>query len=67
NGIMNGFLHYTTPSMAIISCETGNDYGHPHKETIDYLTAENVEILRTDLLGSIVLVSDGTTITRKTA
>ena len=64
-GIMYGFLHYTTPSMAIISCETGNDYGHPHAETIDYLTSENVEILRTDELGSIVLVSDGNTITKK--
>lgn len=67
NGIPYGFLHYVKPSIAVISCGEGNKYGHPHKETIDELTANNVEILRTDLEGSIVFVSDGEAFTRKTA
>lgn len=65
NGITYGFLHYVQPEMAIISCGVDNDYGHPHQETLDELAKYEVEVLRTDLLGSIVLVSDGETITQK--
>ena len=65
-GISFGFLHYVKPTVAVISCGEGNKYGHPHKETLDELSANNVEIIRTDLEGSIVFVSDGETMTRKT-
>lgn len=67
NGIIHGFLHYVKPEMAIISCGTGNKYGHPHKVTLDELAANNVEVHRTDLEGTIVLVSDGETIGIKPA
>ena len=66
NGIMYGFLYYVEPKIGVISCGVDNDYGHPHKETLDELEEFDVEILRTDLLGSIVLTSDGTNITQKT-
>ena len=56
------FLLACSPKYAVISCEKGNTYGHPHKETIDILTKHNIETLRTDLSGTIIFTSDGTSI-----
>lgn len=50
------FLNQIKPSIAIISCETGNDYGHPHKETLDKLNKMKVTIYRTDKDGNILLI-----------
>jgi Predicted hydrolase (metallo-beta-lactamase superfamily) len=57
------FLSAINPTAAIISCGTGNTYGHPHRETIDSLVDEGVEIYRVDQLGSIVFKADGAEIT----
>ena len=46
------FIKYISPSEAIISVGK-NSYGHPHKETLITLEEQNVEIKRTDILGSI--------------
>jgi competence protein ComEC len=43
---------------AIISNGYANRYGHPHSKVLDRLKQNNVEIYRTDLEGSIELVSD---------
>lgn len=64
-GIANGFLYYTKPEIAIISCGEGNKFGHPHQETLDELARNNVEVHRTDLEGSIVIVSDGENVSLK--
>ncbi|NFE95843.1 UNVERIFIED_ORG: MBL fold protein [Clostridium botulinum] len=56
------FLAKVNPRYAIVSCGKGNDYGHPHKETIDKLNAKNIEILRTDVSGTIISTSDGNNI-----
>ncbi len=56
------FLDKVNPQYAVISVEKGNDYGHPHKETIERLAQKGVNILRTDEMGTIVLVSDGSNI-----
>ncbi|OSA95066.1 UNVERIFIED_ORG: MBL fold protein [Clostridium botulinum] len=53
------FLDKINPKYAIVSCGKGNDYGHPHKETIDKLNTKNIEILRTDVSGTIVSTSNG--------
>lgn len=53
------FLDAIHPNIAVIFAETGNSYGHPHKEIIERLEKKHVEILRTDLLGTIVIKSDG--------
>lgn len=53
------FLRYASPRYAVISCGKDNSYGHPHKEATDRLSACGAEILRTDLLGDITIVSDG--------
>ena len=55
------FLNQTKPEISIISCGKDNDYGHPHKETLKSLKKIDSEVYRTDLLGTIRLISDGTT------
>ena len=60
------FLQAVTPEYALISSNPrGNDFGHPHAVTISKLEQVGAEIYRTDTLGDIVLVTDGTTITVK--
>ena len=39
-------------------CGEGNTYGHPDKVVVDRLAAAKVDILRTDLEGTIVICSD---------
>ncbi len=55
----DAFLDAVDPTYAVISCGEGNTYGHPHVEIVEKLQAKGVEILRTDLLGSIVFISNG--------
>ena len=54
------FLDAVDPAIALISCGEGNSYGHPHAEVLERLEAREIEIHRTDIEGSIVLISDGT-------
>jgi competence protein ComEC len=56
------FLREIMPKYAVISCETGNSYGHPHEETMSRLRDANVKLFRTDLQGTITAVSDGATV-----
>ncbi|GFP75204.1 ComEC/Rec2 family competence protein [Clostridium fungisolvens] len=59
------FLSKVSPSVAVISCGKGNDYGHPHKETLKTLEDAKVKVYRTDLSGTIVITSDGNNINVK--
>jgi competence protein ComEC len=53
-------LTATHPRVAIISCGIGNAFGHPHQETLDHLAAvTGLRLHRTDLEGSVEVVSDG--------
>ncbi|NFO40760.1 MBL fold metallo-hydrolase [Clostridium botulinum] len=56
------FLDKVNPKYAIVSCGKGNDYGHPHQETIDKINKKGIEILRTDVSGTIISTSDGNNI-----
>ena len=56
------FLKEISPDVAVISCGYKNQYGHPHKSTLDTLDKNNVLTYRTDILGNIVFYSDGDTI-----
>src|SRR3989338_11171414 len=56
------FIGYASPEYAIISAGKNNRYGHPHQEVMDILEKFGVKTLRTDLLGSIIMKSDGESI-----
>ena len=53
------FLAAVSPEIAVIQCGEGNEYGHPHLETLERLEAQNVTVYRTDLSGSSVITADG--------
>ncbi len=55
------FLDAVDPQYAVISCGKNNTYGHPHQEVLERLN-EDVVVLRTDELGTIIMSSDGDTI-----
>ena len=57
------FLREVLPEYAVISVGTGNTYGHPSADTLSRLYDEGAQVYRTDLLGTIVAVSDGTSVT----
>ena len=57
------FVYETDPEYAIVSVGADNSYGHPHDEIVDRYKDAGVPMLRTDELGTILAVSDGTEIT----
>lgn len=56
------FLDKVNPKYAIVSAGKDNDYGHPHKATMDKMKSRGIKIYRTDESGTIVCTSDGKTI-----
>ena len=56
------FLRAVSPSCAVISCGTGNDYGHPHARVLNALKKAGANLYRTDLQGTVCCVSDGRTV-----
>lgn len=57
------FLAAVQPSLAAISVGADNSYGHPAEEALARLEAVGAVIYRTDLHGTIVITSDGTSLT----
>ena len=55
------FLRLVKPEAALISCGAGNDYGHPHKETMKKFHDLKLHIFETDKNGTITVTSDGST------
>ena len=53
------FLNKVDPDYGVICCGRNNEYGHPHDAPIGRLFRADVELYRTDLMGSVVLVTDG--------
>ena len=56
------FLYEVNPQYGVISVGEGNSYGHPHEEPLSRLHDAGVTLYRTDLLGAVVLRSDGETL-----
>lgn len=52
-------LSVLRPQVAVISCGAGNDYGHPHRETLDTLSRYEAQVVRTDESGHIVVTVEG--------
>ena len=53
------FLDRVKPSCAVISCGEGNDYGHPHSETLEKLSDIGAAVYRTDLDGTVIIETQG--------
>lgn len=53
------FLEKIKPDVSIISCAETNDYGHPHKETIDSLDKVHSITYKTASKGTILIKSSG--------
>lgn len=60
----NEFLRAVSPKIAVIQSGIGNSYGHPHAEALSRLSACGAKVYRCDEQGTIVLKTDGKTITR---
>ena len=56
------FIKAVAPKIGIISCGIDNKYGHPCQVTLDTLDKYGVSVYRTDMLGTIIVTSDGNTI-----
>lgn len=52
-------LDEVAPSVALVSVGAGNRYGHPSPVVLDALRARQVQVVRTDDSGSIVVTIDG--------
>jgi competence protein ComEC len=53
-------LAVVQPRIAIISCGTDNEYGHPHAITLEHLAAvPGITVHRTDIEGTVEVVADG--------
>ncbi len=55
----SAFLKKTDPVYGVISCGRDNSYGHPHAEVLARLEDEDVQVYRTDTMGTVQAVSDG--------
>ncbi len=60
------FVKRVAPEYAVFEVGSPNDYGHPHKETVQTYTDAGCTFLRTDMNGSIVFTSDGKSLTYET-
>ncbi len=61
------FMKKVNPKYVVISAGEGNSYGHPHSEILNYCRMHNIEVYRTDEMGTIILKSDGKNITFNTS
>lgn len=59
NGMNETLYKQVNPQIALISCGEGNDYGHPHRETMELLNRNHCQIYRTDRDGTICILADG--------
>ena len=53
------FITATSPGLVIHSADVGNQYGHPHQETIDLYRANGIRQLQTGSSGHITVQTDG--------
>lgn len=53
------FIVAVSPEVAVYSCGEGNDYGHPHRETVNRINRVGAESYRTDINGDITILTDG--------
>jgi competence protein ComEC len=59
NGTDARWLGVVRPQLAVASLGRGNEFGHPHPETLSLLERRGIPLLRTDVDGTVTVVSDG--------
>lgn len=59
---IQSFLDLTAPEYAVISCGRDNSYGHPAPDTLQRLLDVGANVARTDISGTIVVSTDGETV-----
>ena len=59
----SAFLNAVAPRIGLISVGAGNRYDHPGDETLPRLLSAEIEVHRTDLEGTITLLSSGKGVT----
>jgi competence protein ComEC len=60
NGMTKNLLKVLVPKVAVISVSAKNPWGFPSNEILQMLKDyNNVEVLRTDLMGDVEVISDG--------
>ncbi len=57
------WIRALSPGYAVISCAEINDYGHPDHGVLRRLAVSGAAVYRTDTDGTVVLISDGKTVT----
>ena len=60
------FLTAVSPEIAVVSAGAGNDYGHPHRETLALLAKYGIPLYRTDESGTIKIMLDGSGVSVET-
>ena len=53
------FIDAVGPSLGIYSAGRNNPYGHPHIEVLRRLYLNDIEIMGTDICGTIIVITDG--------
>ena len=56
-------LQAAVPEYAVVSCGSGNSYGHPDADTMEKLQSMGIQVLRTDKQGTVTAYSTGNGIT----
>jgi competence protein ComEC len=59
----DAFVAAVRPRIALVSVGAANTYGHPSVDVVRALGAAGAQVLRTDQLGSIVVRTDGRSLT----
>jgi competence protein ComEC len=61
------FLSAVAPALATLSCGVRNRFGHPHLPTLERLAAHDVRTLRLDRSGSVIVTTDGQSLSARAA
>jgi competence protein ComEC len=59
NATGTSYLRAVAPTVALISAAAGNDFGHPHCQTLAKLKAQGTHFYRTDVNGTVTVQTDG--------
>jgi hypothetical protein len=59
NGTDARWLKIVRPRLTVASMGRGNEFGHPHPETLALLERRAIPLLRTDPNGTVMIVGDG--------